>query len=73
LINFVNLDPIRALFWAAVLNGVVAVPLMVIIMLMAMNREIMGRFTLPRPLWAFGWLCTLAMAAAVAIMFSTSV
>jgi NRAMP (natural resistance-associated macrophage protein)-like metal ion transporter len=70
-INFVNLDPIKALFWAAVLNGVVAVPLMVIIMLMAMQPKIMGKFVLPRPLWAFGWLCTIAMAAAVAIMFAT--
>ena len=39
LINFVGLDPIKALFWSAVINGVVAVPLMVIIMLMAMRRR----------------------------------
>ena len=65
LINFVGLDPIKALFWSAVINGVVAVPLMVIIMLMAMRREVMGRFVLPRALWAMGWLCTGAMAVAV--------
>jgi hypothetical protein len=53
----------------AVINGVVAVPLMVVIMLMAMRREVMGAFTLPRPLWAMGWLCTAAMAAAVADCF----
>ena len=70
-INFVGLDPIKALFWSAVINGVVAVPLMVIIMLMAMRRDVMGRFVLPRPLWAMGWLCTAAMAVAVAIMFAT--
>ncbi len=57
-INFVGLDPIKALFWSAVINGVVAVPLMVIIMLMAMRRDVMGRFVLPRALWAMGWLCT---------------
>jgi NRAMP (natural resistance-associated macrophage protein)-like metal ion transporter len=70
-INFVGLDPIKALFWSAVINGVVAVPLMVIIMLMAMRRDVMGRFVLPRALWAMGWLCTGTMAVAVAIMFAT--
>jgi NRAMP (natural resistance-associated macrophage protein)-like metal ion transporter len=69
--NFVGLDPIKALFWAAVINGVAAVPLMAIIMLMAMRRDVMGRFVLPRPLWAMGWLCTGTMAVAVAIMFAT--
>jgi NRAMP (natural resistance-associated macrophage protein)-like metal ion transporter len=55
LINFVGLDPIKALFWSAVINGVVAAPLMVVIMLMAMREKVMGPFTLPRPLWAVGW------------------
>ena len=68
LINFVGFDPIKALFWSAVINGVVAVPLMVIIMLMAMRPDVMGRFVLPRALWVIGWLCTGAMA--VAIMFA---
>ena len=70
-INFVGFDPIKALFWSAVINGVVAVPLMVIIMLMAMRQDVMGRFVLPRALWAMGWLCTGAMAFVVAIMFAT--
>lgn len=70
-INFVDLDPIKALFWSAVVNGVIAVPLMVMIMVMAMNRRVMGAFVLPRPLWAMGWLCTAAMTAAVVAMFAT--
>ena len=70
-INFVGLDPIKALFWSAVVNGVVAVPLMVIIMLMAMRGDVMGDFVLPRALWAMGWLSTATMAAVVAIMFAT--
>jgi len=70
-INFVGLDPIKALFWSAVINGVVAVPLMAIIMLMAMRPDVMGRFVLPRALWAMGWLCTVTMAVVVAIMFAT--
>jgi Mn2+/Fe2+ NRAMP family transporter len=71
LINFVDIDPIKALFWAAVLNGVVAVPLMVVIMIMAMQERVMGKFTLPRPLWTMGWLSTAVMAVAVVIMFAT--
>jgi NRAMP (natural resistance-associated macrophage protein)-like metal ion transporter len=71
LINFVDLDPIKALFWCAVINGVIAVPLMVMIMIMAMQKRVMGAFTLPRPLWAMGWLCTGAMALAVVVMFAT--
>lgn len=67
--NFVGIDPIKALFWAAVVNGVVAVPLMVVMMFLAVRPDVMGRFVLPRPLWAMGWLCTLVMAAAVLIMF----
>jgi len=71
LFNFVDLDPIKALFWCAVINGVIAVPLMAMIMIMAMQKRVMGSFTLPRPLWAMGWLCTAAMAIAVVIMFVT--
>jgi NRAMP (natural resistance-associated macrophage protein)-like metal ion transporter len=71
LINFVDLDPFKALFWSAVINGVVAAPLMAVIMLMAMRSKVMGRFILPRPLWAMGWLSTAAMTAAVIAMFLT--
>ena len=70
-INFVGIDPIRALFWSAVVNGVISVPLMAIMMVMAMAPKVMGRFILPWPLWAMGWLCTAVMALAVAIMFAT--
>ena len=71
LINYVDLDPIKALFWCAVVNGIVAVPLMVVIMIMSMQKRVMGAFTLPRPLWVMGWLCTGVMAAATGIMFAT--
>ena len=70
-INFVNIDPIKALFWSAVINGVVAVPLMVVMMVMTMQPKVMGRFTLPRPLWVVGWLATLVMSCTVAAMFLT--
>ena len=70
-INFVGVDPVKALFWAAVLNGVVSVPLMGVMMVMASQTRVMGRFVLPWPLWAMGWLCTAVMAVAVGIMFAT--
>lgn len=70
-INFVGLDPVKALFWAAVINGVVAVPLMVVMMFMAMAPKVMGQFTLSRGLCAMGWLCTAVMAVAVGIMLVT--
>ncbi len=70
-INFVNIDPMKALFWTAVINGVVAVPLMVLMMFMKMRKDVMGDFTLPRALWAVGWLSTAVMALAVLVMFAT--
>lgn len=70
-INFTPLDPIKALFWSAVLNGVIAVPLMVVIMVIAAEPKIMGRFILPRPLAALGWLATLVMAVTVLALFAT--
>ncbi|HEY4171594.1 MAG TPA: divalent metal cation transporter, partial [Rhodopila sp.] len=70
-VNFVGLDPVKALFWAAVINGVVAVPLMAVIMVMAMTPKVMGQFTLSRGLCAMGWLCTAVMTVAVVIMLVT--
>ena len=60
-INFVKIDPIKALYWSAVLNGIVAAPLMVVMMFMTVNPRIMGRFTLPLPLQIVGWIATVAM------------
>jgi len=71
LINIMPIDPIKALFWAAVLNGVCAVPLMAVAMLMARNPRVMGRFTLPIPLTVMGWLATAVMVVVVIAMFAT--
>jgi Mn2+/Fe2+ NRAMP family transporter len=70
-LNFVGINPIRALFWSAVLNGIVSVPLMVVTMLMAANPKVMGPFTLPRGLKAVGWIATLVMLAASVGLFAT--
>lgn len=64
LLNFTSIDPIKALYWTAVVNGVLAAPLMAVMMVMAMNPHIMGRLTLPRPLLVIGWIATIAMALA---------
>ena len=71
LLNFSPLDPIKALFWSAVINGVAAVPIMVMIMLMASRKLVMGQFTLRPWLASLGWLATAAMAVAAIGMFAT--
>jgi NRAMP (natural resistance-associated macrophage protein)-like metal ion transporter len=64
LLTFVHLNPIKALFWAAIVNGVVAGPLMVVIMLMTSNPKVMGKFTLSWGLKLFGWIATVTMIVA---------
>ena len=63
-LNFTALDPVKALYWAAVINGVLAAPLMAVMMVIAMNKRIMGRLALPRTLFYAGWLATAVMALA---------
>ena len=70
-INFSPLDPIKALFWSAVINGVAAVPIMIMIMHLSSRRAVMGQFTLGPGLKTFGWLATAVMAAAAIGMFAT--
>ncbi|WP_395748929.1 Nramp family divalent metal transporter [Prosthecobacter sp.] len=70
-LNFTPMDPIKALIWTAVINGVTAVPLMVVMMLMTTNRKVMGQFTLSRYLLVTGWLATVLMAAASVGLFWT--
>jgi Mn2+/Fe2+ NRAMP family transporter len=61
-LNFIGLDPFKALYWSAVVNGVLAAPVMAVMMVIAMNRRIMGRLTLPRPMLVGGWVATFVMA-----------
>ena len=57
-LNFFKLDPIRALYWSAVINGVVAVPLMAVLMFMSANKTVVGEFPLPTHLRVVGWIAT---------------
>jgi Mn2+/Fe2+ NRAMP family transporter len=68
-INLSPLNPIRALFWSAVINGLVAVPVMVAVMLLSANTKVMGRFTVSGGLRLMGWLATGVMALASAGFF----
>ncbi len=69
LMNFVGIDPFKALFWSAVINGVIAVPMMFVMMHMASSRQIMGDYTIPRPLKTLGWIATVVMTGVVGAMF----
>jgi NRAMP (natural resistance-associated macrophage protein)-like metal ion transporter len=71
ILNFVHLNPIQALFWSAVLNGVVAVPVMVLMMLLTTKKKVMGEFTLPAYLRVGGWIATAVMFLASLGMFLT--
>ena len=68
-LNFVGLDPVRALYWAAVVNGVLAAPLMAVMMLIVRNPRVMGRLTLSSSMAIWGWAATAVMAAASIAFF----
>ncbi len=70
-LNFTSLDPIKALIWSAVINGVAAAPIMAMVMLMASRQAVVGQFTLTKWLTVLGWLGTAIMAAAAIGMFAT--
>jgi Mn2+/Fe2+ NRAMP family transporter len=68
-IQYLPISPMKALFWSAVINGVVAVPLMVVIILLASRKSVMGEFTASRSLIVLGWIGTAIMAVAACCMF----
>ena len=72
ILNFTPVNPIKALYWSAVINGVVAVPVMIVMMLMSAEPKIMGPFVVTGWLKALGWVSAVLMAAAVIAMLATS-
>lgn len=68
-LNSIGIDPVRALYWAAVLNGILAVPLMAMMMLIVRNPRAMGRLTLGPLATVLGWCATLVMATATLVFF----
>ncbi len=69
--NYLPIDPMKALFWSAVINGVAAVPIMATMMLIATRKKVMGSFTLPLALRLLGWIATAVMALAALAMWGS--
>jgi len=68
-IQYSPISPMKALFWSAVINGVVAVPLMVVIILLVSKKAVMGDYTASRPIVVLGWIATVVMGLAAIRMF----
>ena len=69
-LNSVGIDPARALYWAAVVNGILAAPLMAAMMLIVRNPRAMGRLTVSRRTMVLGWAATAVMVAASALFLA---
>jgi Mn2+/Fe2+ NRAMP family transporter len=65
LINFTGIDPIKALYWSAVINGVLAAPVMTIMMLLVRRKSVMGDLVVKGPVYWLGWIATAAMALCI--------
>ena len=74
-LNFVGIHPIKALYYAAWLNGVIALPLMIVIMLVGNNKKVMGQDTHPAWVKFFGWfaICGMTIAVFLTILLSTNI
>ncbi|MEA2741419.1 MAG: hypothetical protein QOH05_4726 [Acetobacteraceae bacterium] len=72
IINFMPVDPVKALYWSAVINGIMAAPIMVLMMMLASRRSVMGQFTLSVPLKIVGWLATVVMGLGVLGLVATA-
>jgi Mn2+/Fe2+ NRAMP family transporter len=68
ILDFSPIDPIQALFWSAVINGFIAVPIMAVMMVLSQRKDVMGDFIVRPRLRALGWGATLAMAVAAIAM-----
>ena len=72
LANVLHVNPVKALVWAAVINGIVAVPVMALLMLMSARNDVMGKFRISRNWTVLGWIATGVMAAASAFFIASS-
>jgi Mn2+/Fe2+ NRAMP family transporter len=72
-LDTIGIDPVKALYWAAVINGVLAVPMMAVMMLIVRNPHAMGRLTLGRRATALGWAATVVMLAATILFFAFAI
>jgi NRAMP (natural resistance-associated macrophage protein)-like metal ion transporter len=72
LMGGLEVDPINALVWSAIVNGVISVPIMAALMWIGQSRRLMGMYTITRRHRYFGWAATAVMAVAVLVMLATS-
>lgn len=73
-LNFTPINPIKALYWSAVINGLSAGPIMIVMMLMTTNRKVTGGVRLPKPQWVIGWISTgVMLLVGVAMIVSLAV
>jgi NRAMP (natural resistance-associated macrophage protein)-like metal ion transporter len=70
-LTFTHLDPVRALLWSAEINGIIAVPIMAVMMILASRQDVMGDFVIRPRLRRLGWAATGVMAVTVVAMVST--
>ena len=70
-LNFMPIDPIKALYWSAVINGVLAAPVMAALMVLVRKKEVMGDLVVRGWLYWLGWLSTVAMALCIVGMIAT--
>ncbi|MBR0908224.1 MULTISPECIES: NRAMP family divalent metal transporter [Bradyrhizobium] len=70
-LNFTPIDPIKALYWSAVVNGVLAAPVMVVLMMLVRRPKVMGELVVRGPLYWLGWAATAAMALCIVGMVAT--
>jgi len=70
--GYLEVDPIKALVWSAIVNGVISVPIMAALMWIGQSERLMGKHTISARHRFFGWTATLVMALAVLSMFATS-
>ena len=70
-LNLTRINPMKALIYSAVINGVVAVPVMFMIMVLSTNKALLRDFVLPPVLRSLGWAATLVMLAAAIAMIAT--
>jgi Mn2+/Fe2+ NRAMP family transporter len=70
-LNFAAIDPIKALFWSAVVNGVLAAPIMVVMMILVRRKAVMGELIIGGPVYWLGWAATFAMALCIVGMVAS--
>ncbi len=72
LMGYLELDPIKALIWSAIVNGVISVPIMAALLWIGQSPKVMGEHTIKKGHRALGWSATAVMAVAVLLMLATS-